>query len=84
VEVSATTLDYDLTTEAELYATAGIAEYWVLDVEGRALHVFREPEPLPTGLGATAYRVRTTHAPSASVTSLAAPGAAVPVTDLLP
>ena len=45
VEVADTTLAYDLTTKAELYATAGIADYWVLDVENRQLHVFRDPQP---------------------------------------
>lgn len=47
VEVSDSTLQYDLTTKAELYATAGIADYWVLDVTNRELHVFRDPQPLP-------------------------------------
>jgi Uma2 family endonuclease len=41
VEVAHTSLQYDLTTKAELYAAAGIPEYWVLDLEGRVLHVFR-------------------------------------------
>lgn len=81
VEVSDTTLQYDLTTKAELYATAGIAEYWVLDVTGRELHVFRDPQP-NAGLGVTTYRAHTTHAAGASVAPLAAPHA--PVADLLP
>jgi hypothetical protein len=32
VEISDTTLGFDLTTKAELYARAGIVEYWVVDV----------------------------------------------------
>lgn len=32
VEVANTTYDYDTTVKAALYARAGIAEYWVLDV----------------------------------------------------
>lgn len=35
VEVSSSTLGFDLTTKAQLYARAGIQDYWVLDVEGR-------------------------------------------------
>lgn len=35
VEVSDTTLDTDLGRKADLYARAGIAEYWVIDVEGQ-------------------------------------------------
>lgn len=83
-EVSDTTLSEDLTTKAELYATAGIADYWVLDVTNRELHVFRDPHPLPPALGATAYRSHTVLSPTDSASPLAAPGAAILVGDLLP
>ena len=43
-EVSSTTLSFDLTVKAGLYARAGIAEYWVVDVEGRRVIVHRQPE----------------------------------------
>jgi Uma2 family endonuclease len=43
VEVADTTLKFDLTVKAALYARAGIADYWVLDVSGRRLIVHREP-----------------------------------------
>lgn len=84
VEVSDTTLRADLTEKAERYATANVPEYWVLDVVGRELHIFRDPQPLPAGLGATAYRTHTTHAPADTVSPLAVPTAAVRVGDLLP
>ncbi|WP_439625551.1 Uma2 family endonuclease [Gemmata sp.] len=83
-EVSETTLFMDLTTKAELYATAAVPEYWVVDLPGRQLHVFRDPVPLPAGLGATAYRSHTTHAETETVAPRAAPAAAVRVADLLP
>lgn len=44
VEVSDTTLNFDLTVKAALYARAGIADYWVLDVSGRRLIVHRRPQ----------------------------------------
>lgn len=84
VEVADTTLAYDTTTKAELYATAGVPEYWVLDVAGRQLHVFRSPAPLPAGLGATAYQTHLTLSPTDTVSPLAAPDAAILVGDLLP
>ena len=84
VEVSDTTLDTDITEKAECYATAGIADYWVLDLNGRKLLVFRDPAPLPAGLGATAYRTRLTFSENESVAPLAAPNATVKVADLLP
>jgi Uma2 family endonuclease len=43
VEVADTTLDFDLTTKAAMYARTGITEYWVLDVSGRRLIVHRNP-----------------------------------------
>ncbi|HEY1186645.1 MAG TPA: Uma2 family endonuclease [Gemmata sp.] len=84
VEVSDTTLAFDLTTKVELYATASIADYWVLDIPNRQLHVFRDPQPLPAGLGATAYQTHLALAPTDTVNPLAAPNASVCVSDLLP
>ncbi|MEG4487318.1 Uma2 family endonuclease [Microcoleus sp. D2_18a_B4] len=43
IEVADTTLRTDLGIKANLYAQSGIADYWVLDVNNRQLHVFREP-----------------------------------------
>jgi Uma2 family endonuclease len=84
VEVAHATLTIDTTTKAELYATANVPEYWVIDLEHRQLIVFRDPQPLPTGLGATAYRTHLTFGPKDRVSPLAAPTASVLVGDLLP
>ena len=43
MEMSDTTLGFDLTAKATLYARAGVVEYWVLDVSARRLVVHREP-----------------------------------------
>ena len=43
VEASDSTLSFDLSTKARLYARAGIREYWVLSVRDRTLHVHRSP-----------------------------------------
>jgi Uma2 family endonuclease len=43
VEIADSTLKFDLTTKAVLYARAGIAEYWVLDVAGKRLIAHRSP-----------------------------------------
>lgn len=43
VEISDSTLAYDLTVKAGLYARAEIAEYWVVDLNARTLHVLRQP-----------------------------------------
>ena len=43
VEVSDTSLAFDLRTKARLYARAAIAEYWVVDINARCVIVHREP-----------------------------------------
>ncbi len=43
IEVSFSTLDYDLGEKKRVYAKAKIAEYWVTDLKNRRLIVFREP-----------------------------------------
>ena len=84
VEVAATSLFEDTTTKAELYATAGVPDYWVIDLEHRQLIVFRDPQPLPTGLGETAYKTHLTLDLADRLSPLAAPGASILVGDLLP
>jgi len=84
VEIADSSLTFDIATKAELYATAGIADYWVLDLDSRRLLVFRDPVPLPAGLGATAYRTHLTFGPTDSVSPLALPIAVIRVADLLP
>ena len=43
VEMGNTSLRMDLGPKARIYATAGIPEYWVLDVQRREIVVHREP-----------------------------------------
>lgn len=43
IEVADTTLKKDCELKAIAYAQPGIADYWVLDINTRQLHVFREP-----------------------------------------
>lgn len=43
VEMGATSLSLDLGRKAAVYATGGVPDYWVLDVERRVLVVHREP-----------------------------------------
>ena len=84
VEVADATLATDMTEKAERYATGGIEEYWILDLNGRRLLVYRDPASLPANLGATAYEMHLTLGPSDSISPLAAPGATIRVADLLP
>lgn len=42
IEVGDSSLRFDRTTKANLYAESGIAEYWVVDVAGRCIYLMRE------------------------------------------
>ncbi len=84
VEVSDTSLATDTTTKAELYATAAVPDYWVVDLVNRRLVVYRDPAPLAAGLNATAYRVESAFGPEDRVSPLAIPALSIRVADLLP
>ena len=79
VEVSDTALTFDRTDRAALYARAGIAEYWILNLNGRTLEVYRNPQ---NGV----YPAPTIYDETMSVLPLNAPPSAVPiaVADFLP
>ena len=47
-EVSDTSIAYDRVKKAEIYARAGFAEYWILNVTDRQLETYRTP--LPSGV----------------------------------
>jgi Uma2 family endonuclease len=76
VEVAHSSLTFDLTTKAALYARAGIVEYWVLDVETRRLHVHRNPV---SGDSFGKYQTILAYEQHESVAPLAAPEHEFPV-----
>jgi Uma2 family endonuclease len=43
VEISQSTLDYDLNEKKQAYARAGIPEYWVVEVASKQVHRFLNP-----------------------------------------
>ena len=43
IEVADSSLTFDREIKAKIYARSGIADYWVLNLGARQLHVFREP-----------------------------------------
>jgi len=45
VEVADTTLEYDREVKRSLYAEAGIAEYWIVNLSEDCLEVYRQPRP---------------------------------------
>jgi Uma2 family endonuclease len=75
IEIAWSSRANDLGPKARLYATAGIADYWVLDVPAKAVIVHRDPED---GIYTS---VQTLTAP-ATVSCLKLPDIAVAVADL--
>ena len=43
IEISDSTLNYDLSDKANRYAANNIQEYWVADINNSILHIHREP-----------------------------------------
>jgi Uma2 family endonuclease len=44
VEVSASSLQHDRNVKGPIYARAGIPEYWIVDIAGRAVEVHKDPD----------------------------------------
>ena len=76
IEVADTSLKFDCETKALAYARSGIAEYWVLDVSDRKLHVYRVPS-------ATGYQSETILSDALTVAPLAFPECVFAVKELL-
>ena len=84
VEVADSSLALDRQHKGSLYARAGLADYWVLNLLDRVLEVYREPAPDPAAPFGWRYAHTEVLDASARVAPLAAPGASVPVATLLP
>jgi Uma2 family endonuclease len=84
VEVSDTTLTFDRTTKASLYASAGVPEYWIVNLRDHALEVLREPATMADQPFGHHYRSVTRYTESHAMTTLLAQDRPVKVDDLLP
>ena len=84
VEVADSSLRFDRNEKASLYARAGIADYWVVNLVDRVLEVRREPVAAPKARYGHRYSTTIVLRGGEHVTPLAAPHAPIPVSDLLP
>jgi len=84
VEVADSSLAFDIGEKASLYAAAGIADYWVLDLSHNRSYVFRDPRPEADQRFGHGYFRMSLNGPADSVSPLAAPTASILVSDLLP
>jgi Uma2 family endonuclease len=77
IEVADTTLRRDCQFKANVYAKAGIADYWVVDVTARQLYVFRSPQP-------EGYQHQFVLLDDGTIAPLHFPEVTIAVADLLP
>ena len=84
VEVALASLALDRGEKASLYARAGVADYWIVNLVDNVLEVYREPVADPRGAYGWRYASTTTLRRGDSVTPLARPDSAIPISDLLP
>jgi Uma2 family endonuclease len=75
IEVADTSLEFDTTVKAALYAAAGITDYWVVDLTTRGVIVFRDPRN-------GRYETRSTHRGDQPVSPLALPAASLSPAEL--
>lgn len=84
VEVADSSLAKDRVFKAALYARAGIADYWVVNLVDEVLEVYRQPVKAPARRHGWKYGGVKLLKRGATVAPLAAPRARVKVADLLP
>lgn len=84
VEISDTSLLSDQTAKAAMYARAGIADYWIVNLPERVLEVYRQPGPDDDAPLGHAYRQFKRRTERDTISPLAAPMSVIAVGDLLP
>lgn len=70
IEVSDSSLSFDRAEKASLYAKAGIADYWLLNLRARRLEIRRKPTPNANGVYGWDYSLVSLHTAEQSVSPL--------------
>jgi hypothetical protein len=84
VEVAETSLAFDRGDKAGLYARAGFADYWIVNLIDRVVEVHREPRPAPAAPYGWHYGSVRFARPGETLTPLALTDASLRVVDFLP
>jgi Uma2 family endonuclease len=84
IEVAESSLAYDRTVKTSLYAKAGLADYWIINLIDNQLEVYRQPGADPNARYEVSYGETHILTPGDTVTPLARPEARIAVADLLP
>lgn len=84
VEVAESSLDFDRSSKATLYARSAIPDYWIVNLVDEVLEVYRDPGPDPTTAPGWRYRSAARLGRGDSVTLVSLSGMRLSVSDLLP
>jgi Uma2 family endonuclease len=84
VEVALSRVAFDRGYKASLYASGGIADYWIVDLRARRLEMQREPVPDPSAPFGSRYGRTVALGTDQRIAPLAMPSAEIAVADLLP
>jgi Uma2 family endonuclease len=84
VEIADSSLDYDRTEKASLYAKANVPDYWIVNLKDRRSEVRRRPRKDDTQAFGYGYAELTIYIGKDSVSPLAKPKAKISVASLLP
>ena len=84
VEVSLSRLGFDRAHKGGLYARAGIADYWIVNLPDRRIEIYREPVADSEAPFGWRYGRAIALGPDERISPLAAPAAEIAVADLLP
>jgi Uma2 family endonuclease len=84
VEISESTLAIDLRVKPDLYALAGVPEYWVVDLVNRRVIVHRDPIPDAESPRGFRYASIISYTADASIAPQAKPTSTVQINSLLP
>ena len=77
IEVSDSSLWYDRNEKADLYAAAGLADYWIVNIPSRCVEVLRDPGP-------DGYATKLIYYSRDAIQPLAFPNIAFPVSVVFP
>jgi Uma2 family endonuclease len=84
IEVADSSLVFDRVEKGSLYARAGIADYWIVNLVDRVLEVHRDPGADLTAPYGWRYLTVARFPPRSSVALLGVPDTSIPVAALLP
>jgi Uma2 family endonuclease len=80
-EVADSSLAYDRKVKLDLYARAGIREYWIVNLNDRVVEVYRQPVTVDRS---AAYQLRLELLPDQTVAPLAFPDVEIALRDIFP